>query len=589
MKKAILATILLLFALPAVAEARQGHTTLLTVGERNNETFGGTADLYLDIKPGSGRVFIDSFPLSRIDTQISTRYAKDVACNFLDMDCTKKDFFYTIRTGSSVVGGPSAGASTALLTISLLDNTKLDRDIVMTGTINSGGIIGPVAGIEEKAIAARNAGFKKILVPKWSILERGDPELNETTIYADALEVEGIEIVLVSTIEEALYEFTGVEYEDYQYDITIPEEYQEIMGDIAKGLCERYDIIASEIPEELLMEYNESVNATNEAMNNGLEAMERRDYYSAASFCFTANTGIRRIQYENYSVEQRREVADMLMLEILAEIANINNQPINTLSDLETVIIVKERLLEAQNILRDENALDQVGYAKERFFSAKAWSRFLDYGAGAEVVLDESHLSSACLTKIAEAEERINYLEIMFPLAASDYREDLVETQSIQQSGDYAFCIFRATRTKADANAVLSATAVSREKISELINDKLALARAQINRQGENFPILGYSYYDYANSLQESRPELSIVFSEYAAEFSNLDMYFPRKDTVSRRDFQGLPSYFYFGFFLGMTIGIFLAGTIIATMVKRHNRKRKRKMIKTQRDSRTRS
>ncbi len=576
MRKAITTIILvLLLATPILAEARQGHITLLTVGERRNETFGGIADLHLEIRPGSGRVFIDSYPLSRIDTQISTRYAKDVACNFLEIDCTDKDFFYTIRTGSSVVGGPSAGASTTLLTISLLENSKLDRNIVMTGTINSGGIIGPVAGIEEKAIAARDAGFKKVLIPKWSILERGDPELNESTKYADSLRVEGIEIVLVSTMEEALYEFTGKEYEDYQHEIIIPDEYQEIMGGIARDLCDRYEHILSGIPQEVLMEREAAINNTIESRQNAMDAITRNDYYSAASFCFTANTAIRNIQYRDISEEEKEAISGRLMQEIAREIEKINEEPIKTLSDLETNIVVKERLLEAQNTLQEPDALNNIGYAEERLYSAKAWSKFLEYKSGEEVILDKAHLSAVCLTKIAEAEERISYLDLTFPGTAADYREELEDTRMIQQSGDYPFCIFRATRIKADANAVLSATAVSKEKISELISDKLGLARAQINRQGENFPILGYSYYDYANSLQETRPELSIVFSEYASEFSNLDMYFPRRESAEKHGFPALPDYFYFGFFLGMTIGVLVAGVIISTIVTRHKKKRR--------------
>ncbi len=574
--------ILLLLSIPAFGAASEGHITLLTVGERNNETFGGTADLFLEIRPGSGRIFIDSFPISRMDTQISTRYAKDIACNFLDKDCTDKDFFYTIRTGSTVVGGPSAGAATTLLTISLLDNKRLDRNTVMTGTINSGGIIGPVAGIEEKAIAAREAGFNKVLIPKWSVIERGDPEQNETAKYADSLEVEGIEIILVSTIEEALYEFTGVEYEDYQYEISIPERYQEIMGGIASDLCTRYDEIITGIPEEVLSENERIINETRDARENAEQAIGRNDYYSAASFCFTANTAARNLEYRNLSEEEREAIAERLMQETLSEITSINNEEINTLSDLEAVIVVKERLLEAQNTLQEPNAIDRVGYAEERLYSAKAWSRFLDYGAGKEVVLDENHLSSVCTTKIAEAEERINYLDLMFPGTAEDYREDLRDTRVIKQAEDYPFCIFRATRVKADANAVLSATAVSREKISELIDDKLRLSRAQINRQGENFPILGYSYYDYAMSLQENRPELAIVFSEYATEFSNLDMYFPPKEAVERFEIPTLDPQFSFGFFLGMTLGILLTAAIITGIAsnKKKAGKKKRAMKK---------
>src|SRR5512133_756967 len=100
----------MLFIVISSASAKSGSMKLLAVsGEEASQT-GSTADLLLEVKDGTGRVFIDSFPLSKIDTQISARFAKEVACNFLEADCSKYDFFYTIRANSAIIGGPSAGA-----------------------------------------------------------------------------------------------------------------------------------------------------------------------------------------------------------------------------------------------------------------------------------------------------------------------------------------------------------------------------------------------------------------------------------------------------------------------------------------------
>src|SRR4030042_1424297 len=75
---------------------------------------------------------------------------KDIACSYLDKDCLKYDFIYTIKAGSPIIAGPSAGGAITLLTISLLEGFELDEGISITGTINSGGIIGSVGGIKEK-------------------------------------------------------------------------------------------------------------------------------------------------------------------------------------------------------------------------------------------------------------------------------------------------------------------------------------------------------------------------------------------------------------------------------------------------------
>jgi hypothetical protein len=185
------------------------------------------------------------------------------------------------------------------------------------------------------------------------------------------------------------------------------------------------------------------------------------------------------------------------------------------------------------------------------------------------MILDENHLSQACLGKIAEAEERVNYFEILFGGAYNDYRKEIEDVREIYNSGDYAFCLFKASRIKADVNAILTSISITDEKFSGLLDDQLKLARTQINKQGNNFPIIGYSYYNYAVSLKETRPELCLIYSEYASEFSNLDMYFPQekktKFVVSRLQLGS--------FLLGSSAGIFFVMLVLIAFGKYKKRK----------------
>ena len=151
--KKIFVLILFLLLIPA-AFAKSGSLKLLAVSNVETSPIGSVASLDLEIKQGTGRVFIDSFPLSKLDTQISTRFAKEVACNFLEKDCNLYDFFYTIRANSQVIGGPSAGAAITVLTIAVLEDLDIDETATITGTINTGGIIGPVGSILPKTEAA---------------------------------------------------------------------------------------------------------------------------------------------------------------------------------------------------------------------------------------------------------------------------------------------------------------------------------------------------------------------------------------------------------------------------------------------------
>lgn len=576
-----------------------GEIALLTVGETaSGERAGDTANLELNVKAGSGRVFINSFPFTREDTQVSVRFAKNVACNFLEINCDKLDFFYSIDVKSSSVGGPSAGAAITILTASVLSNNNLNEDTVITGTINSGGIVGPVSGLREKAVAARDEGFDKILVPKNAILvnetlenvnessfnESDFNESNMTIYFADSLDVEGIEIVPVSTLEEVVLEFMDVEYPDYSYNISVPDEYQSIMRNVSERLCARSDEILDLIPADVKSNNSDVLSSVNESLKLGVNASESSDYYSAASFCFTANTALRALEFENYEDDHLENIAGQINNSINELLDDLNSRNLETMSDLETYIIVKERLLESQELLEENNSLDNLGYILERRYSAIAWSEFFKFEQGKRVDLDDSFLENACISKIAEAEERLSYID--FFTRTNFNRSSLIEAKEFHESGDFAYCIYKASKVKADANAIILSMSLTRDKVTEMISDQLKFARMQINKQENSFPILGYSYYDYASNLIESRPQLSMIFAEYASEFSNLDMYFPSDDKtpwfIIIDSFKGIIS----GFFVGLAFcfGAWYLSVLIYNWLNRkntHKKSRKRKSKKS--------
>ncbi|MEK6901034.1 MAG: S16 family serine protease, partial [Nanoarchaeota archaeon] len=150
--KVILSLLLILLLIPSLSaqNGKQYHLKLLAVQEEGTTYIGSNADLYLELKEGTGRVFLDTFPLTKADTQISTRFAKDIACTHFKLDCDYYDFIFTIRATSNIVGGPSAGAAAAALTTIAVLDLPYTQDVAVTGTINSGGIIGPVGGVKEK-------------------------------------------------------------------------------------------------------------------------------------------------------------------------------------------------------------------------------------------------------------------------------------------------------------------------------------------------------------------------------------------------------------------------------------------------------
>jgi len=241
--------------------ARQGHMKLLAVKETDSGYEGGIADLYLEIKPGSGRVFLETFPLTRTDTQMSTRFAKAIACDALERDCDDTDFFYTITADSAIIAGPSAGSSIAILTVAMLKNLELNENYASTGTINSGGLIGPVGGLKAKIEAAKKAGLKKVFIPAGELIIRID---NSTVDLKNLSKELGIEIFEVSALSEAVKEFTGEERTIILYES--PHRVLKALDDIvaimpqARLVCVReatkmFEEVIRGKPEEVLLHF----------------------------------------------------------------------------------------------------------------------------------------------------------------------------------------------------------------------------------------------------------------------------------------------------------------------------------------------
>ncbi len=128
---------------------------------------GVVTPLIVEVKPGDGKVLVNiNQLLFWVDTQQSIQIAKRVAEKYTKIDLSKYDLIYTIETNASLVEGPSAGAAITIATIAALLNKSLNKSVMITGTINPDGSIGPVGGIMAKASAAKDIGAKLFLVPK---------------------------------------------------------------------------------------------------------------------------------------------------------------------------------------------------------------------------------------------------------------------------------------------------------------------------------------------------------------------------------------------------------------------------------------
>ncbi len=110
----------------------------------------------------------------------------------------KKTYPFTVRIQLNSVGGPSAGLMFALGIVDKLtpDNLTGGKAIAGTGTITSTGAVGPIGGIAQKLLGARQSGATVFLVPPGNC--------NEAKQATPA----GLTLVKTATLSDAVDELT---------------------------------------------------------------------------------------------------------------------------------------------------------------------------------------------------------------------------------------------------------------------------------------------------------------------------------------------------------------------------------------------
>jgi len=514
-----------------VAYAQNTYIPLLSVSEVNNTDHGNIAGLTLDIQDGVGQVFIDTQPISKYDTQLSVRFAKDIACKLAEVDCSQYNFLYTIRANTQVIGGPSAGAAIAALTYAQLKNLDIRPDVTITGTITSGRLIGSVGGVKEKIEAAAKNNLKIVLISPSDIyhkpINKTDPfedilvnvsknnsnntlntsikvsiikenetisqnisisntsNYNETNLtnqtnttinlveYGKTL---NIRVIPAADLEEVIFYTTGKNISKPEVDLDVDTQYSEIMKEISSDLCQRsqdyleviYENTSSINQSYLFTPLNKTYSDAKDLLNRSKHMLENKSYYAGASQCYNANLKLSFISLiqQNHSDEFYQSQLTILQESIALLEGNIKSKNFTTIPELQTAMIVRQRLSEAQEYidaandynfskntttnestnnesLKNESANNQslknqslkntlsdtsreleqlerdamimnTAMAKERMFTTGQWATFFDV-QGDIYNIDKKVLSESCESIMADAMTRIQYVNGYFP------------------------------------------------------------------------------------------------------------------------------------------------------------------------------
>ncbi len=117
------------------------------------------------------------------------------ACNINYSDIEKSDIHIHVPEGAIPKDGPSAGIAILVSLLSLFTGRPVDPEVAMTGEITLRGKVMPVGGIKEKVLAAKRAGIKKVILPRWN-----EKDVKELPSYI----TKGMEFIYVDNINDVI-------------------------------------------------------------------------------------------------------------------------------------------------------------------------------------------------------------------------------------------------------------------------------------------------------------------------------------------------------------------------------------------------
>jgi uncharacterized protein len=516
---------------------------------------------------GSGRVFVDTLPLTDVDMQGSARLAVKVASALVRTDTRPHleprncDFFFVVRTTSPMIGGPSAGAIMTVAVISLLENWTLDNSTVMTGMINPDGSIGPIGGIPYKIDAAHTVGATRFLIPKGQMTytemvteyqningitwQNTYPVSRNVSEYAQ--NNYGMQVFEVEDINDALLFFTGWTFPAKESpDKITTEDYITAMKPLATSLLDEAresnqnasDLFnRTTIPNRYPDYYrNQVTDFLNNAADKLLESSHWYDeevYYTSTSKSFQSLIDAHFVSYacQYFASQNQAAFVQSLINKTTQSYTNksglTKDAPIRGMVTLQCVGAAQQRINEAASYLSEANTsfhnndylttLYKIAYAQERTESVQWWlnisTPFNDSGE-----INESMINTLAEEYLDDAQQAIIYSEIIINEMGktSNYLDDaknLLETARTENENGYsAAALFGSFESLVKANLAL-------ELVDGVTNEKVERARERASAsitESRNLgiePVLAVSYYEYGQSLaNESSLDTAIVY-----------------------------------------------------------------------------
>lgn len=152
---------------------------------------GVVIPMKVEIKKGKGHILLNIANVY-FDTSLqnSAQKAVKIATEITKTNLTGRDILIIINApsdGKPEISGESGGAAMCAAIVAAIQNKTVDQKVLMTGTIELDHTIGSVGAVNQKAIAAKESGASKFIIP-----------------VGQNVWIDGLEILEIYKIENAL-------------------------------------------------------------------------------------------------------------------------------------------------------------------------------------------------------------------------------------------------------------------------------------------------------------------------------------------------------------------------------------------------